>query len=173
MPNEVRKGQVWSVLFETRGVQHFEVDEIEPPKVHGHIGSTPVTISLSVLQRGRRAAHLISEPAGSDRPSELCPRSRSRKKDDRSGTGAYFMTAIERRTASEAVKVTAPRGLLKKNPRKAQAFDMFHEDGWDYARLARFFGVSRSAITRWMADERARRKDEAMMARIGMGATGT
>lgn len=62
--NPVTPGQVWSLRSVRSMLYEFTVTAVEPPNVVGLVNGKSRTMNLSVLQHGRRSAHLVRDAGG-------------------------------------------------------------------------------------------------------------
>ena len=151
---QVVVGQVWSVLNRARARVEFVVDEIvrdeSELRAHGHYvgGEKRVSFTVSALSKGRRGSRLLRDVDGHE------PYRGPREKG--------YKTAENTATASDYVKVKAPRGCATANERMMAAFKM-RENGSTATQIAEHFGVTRSLVSSWLSKVAEKQAEERHM----------
>jgi DNA-directed RNA polymerase specialized sigma24 family protein len=142
-------GQVWRTMANGHAILHVTIEAIHPDKVSVRTArGRRFQIRRKHFEIGLRGTRLLQHADGSPGdppPPVVLPKIR----------------AEERRTASELVKTTLPRGLANASDTDKETLRLYEEEGISGPELAKRFQVSRGTIhcrlsraREAMADER-------------------
>lgn len=134
----------------------FTIVAIVGKRVDGVLGNgRPESVDLSVLVHGRRAARLERHPDGTE------------AKSPKYNAGPPLKTAEDKRSASDYIRSTAPKGIAKAGSREREALRLKESGEKTFAELVEMFGVSPGTMSAWLSRAREAREDERNLGRTG------
>lgn len=144
-PIPVRPGELWTLLDFRSGRFAVRVVRIEGRTAHCERvrDGKAMPIALRTLERGMRGARPLEAPGPAP-----------------TGRAVLRNTVQENRTASECVRVVAPRGVVRASERDAQVAALRAQD-WSRARIAAHLGLTVGQVESALRRAREAREDEA------------
>ncbi len=149
----IEPGQVWSIVAIMGGRTELSITRIEPPIAHGVTpAGRALTIEVRTLAKHFRGARLLRNADGSEPYSAPA-------------SAGYRAPAREKRSASDLVRTTSPRGVKEVNPRH-RAIAQAVADGEPAEAIGARLGVTARTVTKIAKEVRDADVDARVLARM-------
>jgi hypothetical protein len=147
----VVRGQLWSLMDSMRPRYTLRITRVTIKRAFGILeGGKEGSVNIGVLQQGRRGARLIEHPDGT--LAEPCERQRRER-------ATFRVPDVETKTASDFVKKTEPRGVVRTGDLQREALAL-RESGVSVDVLCAKYGKTRGTVNAWVCRAREEREDE-------------